>query len=167
MALINSTVILGEVSAIPFQLLGEEELREILSWRNHKAVRLWMENKHIITWAEHLQFAKSLESSKSKLYFLVKEKENSLGVVNLSEIDGKSAQLGIYRNPCASMKGIGKRLMNIIEYISKKIQLKRLWLKVQKNNYPALSLYKRCNYKYAYSDMSYAYFEKEIYKLGI
>ncbi|WP_458700356.1 UDP-4-amino-4,6-dideoxy-N-acetyl-beta-L-altrosamine N-acetyltransferase [Sulfurospirillum sp. 1307] len=116
--------------------LTQEEISLVLNWRNHPNIQKWMHTKDISI-KEHLNFIKSLQTSKSKNYFLVLENTSYLGVIYLV-----NNYIGLYANP--EKKGVGKILMNeIINFASKVKKLKFIKAEVYKENQKAIQLYKK------------------------
>jgi len=104
-----------------------------------------MYNQHKISMQEHIKFLNSLKNSPLKRYFLLKENNNYLGVINF-HIKKNYAQIGLYKNP--HLKKVGKKLLSTaIEYGFKKLKLKKLVLFVFENNQRAIALYEKCGFK--------------------
>jgi len=130
---------------INFVNLDDKEKRMVLDFRNHSDIRRWMYNKNKISLQEHLEFIESLKSDKNRLYFLVKDKENIIGVIDYKLINNY-AQVGLYKNP--SLKGVGKLLMNtLLQYGFETLHLKKMVLFVFANNNVAINLYKKFGFK--------------------
>ncbi len=132
---------------INFTKLTLDDKKMILEWRNAPSVKKWMYNRDEISLENHLAYIDSLNSRDDRVYFLVKNENNSIGVVDLTEIKReKSAELGIYINP--KLKGYGSLLMNkIIEYAFNELNLKILNANVYEDNLKAINLYKNFNFK--------------------
>jgi len=141
---------------INFINTNDIEKRLILEWRNNDDVRKWMINKDLITIEEHFNYIESLKNNKKKLCFLLKEKNNYLGIVEFDEINNNSASFGINKNIMSTKKGLGELLEKLSIYIAKtKLNINKLTLSVLKDNIRAIELYKKSNYSIKY--------EKEIY----
>ncbi len=133
---------------IDFTKLTENEKRVVLSWRNHPEVRKWMFNKNEIPLYEHLDFIESLKKRADRLYYLVKKRKESIGVVDFTDIDyeKKRAHIGLYTDP--SLKGTGKILMEtIIRHAFEKMRLKTLIAEVLEENKRAVALYRKFGFK--------------------
>jgi len=145
-----------------FTNLNEAECKMILEWRNHPNIRNYMTNKNIITKEEHLAFIKSLENSAAKKYFLVKQEDDYLGVIDFVDIDDTACEFGLYVNPYLQKKGAGSLLLEeIIRYAFKELGLKKLRARVYKENKKALGLYEKYGLKIAREDEEYFYMELE------
>ncbi len=126
---------------INFIKLNHEEIALVLKWRNHQNIKKWMLNQKNITLQEHLNFIGSLKNSKTKDYFLVKEDDEYIGVVDLN-ID----YLGIYANP--NKKKLGDILLKeIINFAFNIKNISSLKAKVFKENLSAIKLYTRFEFK--------------------
>jgi len=138
---------MNKIQLINFVDLNMEQKKMILNWRNHPNIREWMYNKDIITLESHLNYIKSLETQKDRVYFLVKDGKNAIGVIDLTSIDStnKTAEIGLYTNPF--LKGYGKILMTqIINYSFNELGLSSLYSNVFITNDAAIHLYKRFNF---------------------
>jgi UDP-2,4-diacetamido-2,4,6-trideoxy-beta-L-altropyranose hydrolase/UDP-4-amino-4,6-dideoxy-N-acetyl-beta-L-altrosamine N-acetyltransferase len=138
---------------VPFSLLDEVEKRMVLRWRNSESVRAWMFHKEPIALEDHLAFIERLPLICDRAYFLVKELNEAVGVVDLTRIDYKSrsAHIGLYADP--ALKGKGDLLMRVlIDYAKKQLRLRRLIAEVYADNKPALALYRRFGFTQTHSD---------------
>lgn len=130
---------------IPFVDMKDTEQRMVLSWRNHDTVRRWMVHHDIIALDEHLRFIQSLENRPDKAYFLVKQDDDYLGVIDFNAITHGSAELGIYANP--DRHGVGMILMEtLLDYAFRDLHLARLYAKVFSDNIRAKHLYEKFDF---------------------
>ena len=130
---------------INFTQLSKAELKMILQWRNDSEIQKWMFMTENIELSSHLKFVKSLETTKDKLYFLVKEDSSPIGVINFTDITSQSCKLGIYKNPkiCA----VGDKLLNsIVSYAFETLKVKKIIAEVYTDNLKAITLYKKHNF---------------------
>jgi len=137
----------NSIELINFIDISSEEKKMVLSWRNHQDIRKWMSNKKEITLEEHLNYVNSLSNKKDRIYFLVKELNEYLGVIDFTNIvENKYAEFGIYAKPASV--GVGSKLMTaIINYAFNILKLKKLTANVYVNNEKAIKLYKKFNFK--------------------
>ena len=135
------------IQLLNFIDLEQKEKEMILVWRNHPEIRKWMYNQDEIKLDEHLSFIDSLKARKDKLYFLVKKKDEFIGVIDFTQLVEKiSVHMGIYSNP--NIKGNGKILLNkIIDYSFNNLKVKRIFSEVFAENDKAHNLYKKFNFK--------------------
>jgi UDP-4-amino-4,6-dideoxy-N-acetyl-beta-L-altrosamine N-acetyltransferase len=130
-----------------FQLINFTELslkdkELILNWRNNDSIRKWMYNNNLISKEEHFDFLKQLSNCDDKLYFLVKEDDKNIGVIDFVNIKNQTAEMGIYSSPF--LKGYGEILLDlIIDYATKKLKLKKIKAEVFAINKRAVNLYER------------------------
>ncbi|MGB5965966.1 MAG: UDP-4-amino-4,6-dideoxy-N-acetyl-beta-L-altrosamine N-acetyltransferase [Sulfurimonadaceae bacterium] len=138
---------LNGTSLTNFIDLSDNNKLMVLDWRNNEDVRKWMYNSDPISKEEHFAFINTLKINKTKLYYLVSHKENSIGVIYFTDIDStsKSAEFGIYSNPYS--KGNGKILMDCIcEYGFNILNLHKIVAEVFANNQRAINLYHHFNF---------------------
>lgn len=135
------------IELINFIDISSEEKKMVLSWRNHKDIRRWMNNQKEISLEEHLNYIDSLCNKKDRIYFLVEELNEYLGVIDFTNIvENEFAEFGVYAKP--SLIGVGSKLMDtIIDYAFKNLKLKKLIANVYVNNEKAIKLYKKFDFK--------------------
>lgn len=147
---IQSDLIIDDFKLVNFVNLTPEESRIVRNWRNSKIIRFWMFNDELISDKEHDNFLKHLAHSKTKVYWLVKEKERSIGVIYLTRISWRhrNAYLGMYVNPGMVHKGFGKKLLHIALKIAFDfLQLHSLKLEVVEDNEIAINLYRKFGFE--------------------
>jgi len=148
-------IILDDVELLNYCELTKEQSLEVLQMRNHYDVRKWMFNDNEILEEEHMGFIKSLAKCSTKLYFLVIQGKQQVGVINFTNISesDSSAELGIYANLNATIKGKGSILLNsAIEYSKKYMHLDNLNLEVFPDNKRAINLYE----KFGFSQLGFS-----------
>ncbi len=138
----------ASIELVNFIELSYDEKVEILSWRNHICVRKWMFDKEPIALENHISYIDSLKEKKDRVYFVVKQYGKAVGVIDFTNIDltNLEAEIGLYAKPM--LKGVGSLLMqNILEYGFSELKLKKLVAKVFEENFSAIRLYKKFNFK--------------------
>lgn len=129
-----------------FTSLDDDEAKMVLEWRNSQEIRRWMYNSQEIELQTHLTFINSLKDDKTKYYFLLKQDREYIGVIDLTNINDESAEIGVYKNP--SLYGVGDTLMHaIIGYGFGSLGLNALYAEVFKDNKRAYELYTKHNFK--------------------
>jgi len=140
---------IGDLLLINFINLNSVEKDLVRKWRNHKDVRKWMYQDHIISFEEHAVFIEKLKEENKNFYWLVKNKNGEyLGVIYLNKVDflHKHAYLGIYSNP--ELKGVGKFLVQALKELAFKIaKFHTLKLEVIEANKHAIEFYKKQGFK--------------------
>ena len=158
--LFELNLIINKIELINFTKLSKYSSKQILKMRNNSNIRKWMYNKNKIKFEDHLNYIKSLENKDSRLYFLVKQDNENIGVINFTNITNNKAELGIYANP--SLKGQGTILLNIIiNYGFNILKLKVLKANVFITNLKAINLYKKFGFKTIYKENDLIYMELE------
>lgn len=131
---------------INFVNLTLEEKKLVLQMRNHASIKSVMHDSNNISLKDHLSFIESLKKHSTKKYFLVKENEIYIGVIDFINITTKSAELGIYVNP--TLRGKGIILLDILcTYAFDSMNLDFLQAQVYEENEKALNLYKEFQFK--------------------
>ena len=126
-----------------FISLNENELKELLKWRN--SVGNFMKTQNI-SLKEHLKFVNSLKNDESKRYFVVFKGGQSIGVIHLFDITPYSCEFGLYAKP--NLRGVGQLLMNeVLNYAFDTLKVQILKACVFKTNERALTLYLKNGFK--------------------
>lgn len=134
------------IELVNFTNLNLEEAKMVLEWRNHPNIRKWMYTQDEISLENHLNFINSLKNNSNKLYFLVKKENEFIGVIDFSDINIQSVEMGIYANP--NLRGFGKILLEIIkDYSFDVLKVKSIFSEVFYSNEKAYQLYKKYNFK--------------------
>ena len=127
---------------VNFTQLSLDEKKMILKWRNHERIRKWMFSSEVISLENHLNYIDTLFSKKDKVYFLLKQNNNYMGVINFTQIATSSAHIGLYANP--NVKGRGMILMEeIIAYGFQTLKVQKLISEVFETNSKAIKLYEK------------------------
>jgi UDP-4-amino-4,6-dideoxy-N-acetyl-beta-L-altrosamine N-acetyltransferase len=100
-----------------------------------------MLNDTEISLEDHLHFIDLLPSKSDRRYFLVQQKSDYIGVIDLNNTTEDSAELGIYANP--DMRGVGNILMTALIDYSASMRLSKLIANVFITNVRALNLYRK------------------------
>ncbi len=127
--------------------LTAEERIMVLEWRNHESVRSHMYTNEIITLEDHEAFIKSLSYRHDKIYFVVIKNGSPIGVIDLVDITGRTASLGLYANPYSDRKGIGRIILRaLIRYAYDTLQLTTVRLECFEENEKAKNLYQKFDF---------------------
>jgi UDP-4-amino-4,6-dideoxy-N-acetyl-beta-L-altrosamine N-acetyltransferase len=99
----------GRIQLTSFIKLDQALLLEVLSWRNHEAIRMQMSSTEMIPDESHLTFCESLKGREDVIYWLAGRKGKRCGVVYLiSKANGfTEAEWGFYAAPIFLGSGIG------------------------------------------------------------
>ncbi|ELU6581768.1 UDP-4-amino-4,6-dideoxy-N-acetyl-beta-L-altrosamine N-acetyltransferase [Campylobacter upsaliensis] len=136
-----------------FISLNENELKELLKWRN--SVGNFMKTQNI-SLKEHLNFVKSLKNDASRRYFVLLKDGAWIGVINFFNIDKKACEFGLYAKP--NLRGVGQLLMNeVLNYAFDTLKVQILKACVFKTNERALALYLKNDFKIINEDETMLY----------
>jgi len=134
------------IELVNFKDLTFTEKVMVLSWRNNPHIKKWMYNTQTIPLKEHLQFIDTLKNSKDKQYFVVKEKEHYLGVIDFCNITKESLEIGLYKNP--NTHNVGKVLLTtILNYSFEVLKVNIVLSEVFESNKKAYDLYISIGFK--------------------
>ncbi|MBX2874891.1 MAG: UDP-4-amino-4,6-dideoxy-N-acetyl-beta-L-altrosamine N-acetyltransferase [Saprospiraceae bacterium] len=117
-----------EILFIHFSKLDKKLAREVLAWRNHPEIRRWMYNKDLISEEDHFEFLQQLPRQRHRFYWLVKEGDKNLGVIDLSNCKGGESEWGFYLNPKYLGGGKAIRLFHhALYFFFQKIRLNKVY----------------------------------------
>lgn len=120
---------------IDFTQLSEIHINDIYIWRNVDNIRYNSFNKNKISLVEHRKFIESLKTDTTKKYLLVLQHKEAVGVISFTNIFGKKAYVGYYKNPNIEKKGIGKLLIKeAVKYARNLLGIDLLIMQVYKEN---------------------------------
>jgi len=137
-----------DIELVNFIDLSYDEKIMVLEWRNHPNIRKWMFTQDPIALDNHLNYIDSLSLKKDREYFLVKQHNQAVGVIDFTNIDKKSltVEFGLYAKP--NLKGIGSLLMQeIVDYAFNTLKMQTLISEVFEENSLAIKLYKKFNFR--------------------
>jgi len=142
---------------INFTSLSDEQKLMVLKWRNDERIAKFMKNKSVGK-EEHFAFLERLKSIQDKIYFLVKDEGEFIGVVSFVDITKESCEFGVYKNP--ELKGVGKKLLDLIkEYAFFTLKVGSLKAKAYNNNEKALAVYENFGFRIYAKDDEFSYLE--------
>jgi UDP-4-amino-4,6-dideoxy-N-acetyl-beta-L-altrosamine N-acetyltransferase len=139
----------------PFAELCAEQAELVWRMRTHPAVAEWMTNPGPIPWEAHLAFMARQADDLANLNLLATDEAGAAGVVALHNRSGShdSAELGIYRNPFRTERGLGRRLLRALhDFAFSDPSLTTITLRVHRDNAPACHLYRSEGYAEAGAD---------------
>lgn len=128
--------------------LSENDLSQILEWRNAPEVRRNMYSNHIITWEEHLAWFLAIQHDPTKLWYLYIQNEVPLGVVYFTSYSAKyrNAFWGFYASNHAP-RGTGLNMeFDALEHAFFQLQLHKLNCEVIEFNKKVINMHKKCGF---------------------
>ena len=142
---------------INFTSLSDEQKLMVLKWRNDERIAKFMKNKSVGK-EEHFTFLERLKSIQDKIYFLVKDESEFIGVISFVDITKESCEFGVYKNP--ELKGVGKKLLDLIkDYAFFTLKVGSLKAKAYNNNEKALALNENFGFRIYAKDCEFSYLE--------
>jgi RimJ/RimL family protein N-acetyltransferase len=140
--------------AFCLRLLRVEDLPTTLAWRNREDIRVQFIHSDIITWEQHLAWWEQYQAKNNDFVFIIEETQHlhrPVGQVSLYNIDldkgeAEFGRLMIWDNE-ARRKGLARRATEaLVAWAFDTLKLKRIYLRVFKNNIAAVNLYRRCGF---------------------
>jgi UDP-4-amino-4,6-dideoxy-N-acetyl-beta-L-altrosamine N-acetyltransferase len=129
--------------------IRDDELSEMLAWRNDPAVRQNMYTRHEITLEEHRAWWGATEQRSDRQYFMYEVNGLAQGIVGFTDIDFKnrSSSWAFYAAPGAA-KGTGSRMEFLaLEHAFKSLQLHKLHCEVLAFNEAVIGLHQKFGFQ--------------------
>jgi RimJ/RimL family protein N-acetyltransferase len=140
-----------EKDGVRLRLLEKTDLEITLSWRNEN--RRWFLNSDLLSIETHRSWFEQYIVRDDDFVFVIErlsEEIQPFGQISLYRIDwGKrTAEFGrLVIDERFRKKGIARRATEIIlEYARNVLGIKKIFLEVLQNNFPAVSLYQNCGF---------------------
>jgi UDP-4-amino-4,6-dideoxy-N-acetyl-beta-L-altrosamine N-acetyltransferase len=146
----NEVLKRGRIQLTSFTKLDQSSLLEVLSWRNHEAIRKQMNTTEIISDQNHFTFCESLKGKEDVIYWLVERKGRRCGVVNLRSMSDRftEAEWGYYAAPAFLGTGIGLEMaFECIQMFFEEMGVKRLHGYIKETNQENLRMQKSIGFK--------------------
>lgn len=131
-----------------FVNLTSDEVLEVYKARTHPAT-LEFSNTNF-SFEEHLSFVHSLKFRSDKVYLMVFDDNEFIGVISFVNIKNGSAEFGVYKNP--DKNGVGDILMQEIFKQAKNLNINSILASVLKNNPRAIHLYAKFGFSLVNQD---------------
>lgn len=131
-------------------------------WINDPEIRILISSPEI-TKEQQLEWFNNLKNLNNYYIWGVKINNIPAGVCGIKNIkDLKGEYWGYIGNKDFWGKGFGKEIMILVENEAKRLGLISLWLKVNDDNYRAIKLYEKMNYKIQKKDNKVIIMDKEL-----
>ncbi len=156
-----------ETSRLYLKLLDQDDENNIITWRNKREIIDSFFSYTGITIEEHRTWFRNYLNNKTRMEFIIIKKENNqkIGTIGLSDIDFKNqkSEYGILIGETAEQgKGYAKEsTLEIIRYGFKELNLRKIYLKVFKDNDRAINMYRKIGF------LEDGILRSEIFKNGI
>lgn len=155
------TMIAGE--RVHLREIEEEDLEIIVRWRNDPEIVKWLFSYLPLCMAKQRRWYQSYVEDNTRQIFVIEVEKKPVGTIGLSCIDyrNQNGELGILIDKEWQEKGIGKESLSLlIEFAWNEMNLRKIKVKVFKENEAAINLYKSCGFT------EEGILKKEIYKNG-
>lgn len=83
---------------VSLELLTEDKIEMVRQWRNDPKIQQYMEYRDEITPEMQAKWFKKLNNGKDNFYFIIKYKEEEIGLINVKDVDyeKKSGESGVF-----------------------------------------------------------------------
>lgn len=140
--------------SVTLSLLSEQDLSQVLLWRNLPYIRKQMTHQHEIKPEEHLAWFNRIKECQQQLHYVISYKDNKLGVINIRSRDNlpltesDNAEVGLFigeENYRSNIIAFAPSLI-INELAFQSFNIKALSSKVRADNSPALKYNQQLGY---------------------
>jgi len=137
---------------IKLRQVSKEDWDYILELRNNFFEDDFIEQKKILTKKEHYEYMKNQKSNTNFHQWISSDGKNNVGYIRLLKDD-----VSIIVDQKFQNKGIGTKMLELMEKEARKIGLKKIKALVRKNNFSSEKIFLKNNY-----NVTTLMFEKEI-----
>ena len=137
---------------IKLRQVSKEDWDYILELRNNFFKDDFIEQKKILTKKEHYEYMKNQKSNTNFHQWISSDGKNNVGYIRLLKDDVTIIVDQKFQN-----KGIGTKMLELMEKEARKIGLKKIKALVRKNNFSSEKIFLKNNYQ-----LKTLMFEKEI-----
>jgi UDP-2,4-diacetamido-2,4,6-trideoxy-beta-L-altropyranose hydrolase/UDP-4-amino-4,6-dideoxy-N-acetyl-beta-L-altrosamine N-acetyltransferase len=126
-----------------YTTLNEEDLMQVLDFRNDPSVRKWMFDKNEITKQSHFEFVTSLITELNKRYLAVYKNGQLIGAAYINSIDIRNAscEWGFFLNPKMIGSGIGLEVeYHFLNFIFQNLNMVKVFGWVNKSNIDSIPI---------------------------
>jgi len=133
----------GELKFVNYTSMSEENLTEILKYRNSPEVRKWMLDTSEISVKDHFSFIDRLKDYSDRVYFGVYKKDKLIGGVYAVDIDSSRENCiwGFYLSPRMIGTGVGLEVeFEFLKILFEELGMKRVSGFVHESNRDSLEI---------------------------
>jgi UDP-4-amino-4,6-dideoxy-N-acetyl-beta-L-altrosamine N-acetyltransferase len=125
----------------------EDDVEQVLAWRNNESVRRYMYTQHHITLDEHRKWFESSRHDPNRWLLIFEVAGKPLGFINIKRVaDGNIVDWGFYAAPDAP-KGTGTRLgMTVLDYAFNTLNLYKVCGQAITYNTPSVNFHKKLGF---------------------
>lgn len=140
----NKTYIIGDYTFTNYICLLDNQICQVLEWRNHEEVRRWMYNSDIISYESHIKYIESLRTRGDAYYWLVSYQGEPVGAVYLTNVccEADTAELGMYyRQDQINHSPFGVDYVHTLyDFVINQLHIGRIYGNIRKENKNSLVL---------------------------
>lgn len=128
----------------------ENDLLQVLEWRNSKRVRESMYTNTLISLAQHKKWFEDCQQRVDRKNFIAYFNQIPVGVVNITDIDNdnETCSWSIYRGQESCPKQTGYKIgMSALEYIFNSLKSRKVFIDVLGNNLVSICFHKKLGFK--------------------
>ncbi|MBS3681215.1 UDP-4-amino-4,6-dideoxy-N-acetyl-beta-L-altrosamine N-acetyltransferase [Ornithinibacillus massiliensis] len=140
-----------EIRDFELRDIKEDNLKQVLEWRNSPRVKNVMNSNHNITWENHLRWFKSIKENTDKEVYVVTYKGKPIGVVSLQEIskEHNRCEWGFYIGDKEAPKGSGTILgILALNKAFNEMNLYKVCAQVLSTNKVSFQFHKKLGFEY-------------------
>jgi len=142
--------------------LNDEMSRKVWESRNLPQTRQWMTGTEAFSFESHQRFIDKLRTDSSRRYFAFHDGKNFVGSCDFVNIEGDTAERGIFMDPSAIGKGLAHGIDLLSEGIMSRYGIRKLKAEVKNDNVRSVRYHLSAGYLKIGGNGEYTFFEKEI-----
>ncbi len=137
-----------EIKNAKLRKLEEQDLLQVLEWRNHEDIRKWMVNTSQITYEDHKLWFERNKNRVDRFFCIFEYNEQAQGYISFQIIENSSAyEWGFYIKPNAE-KGMGQLLgQAAIQYAFDVLDIQKIFGQVLAFNEKSIIFHQRLGFQ--------------------
>lgn len=127
--------------------MTEDDLKEVLNWRNSERIRSFMYTDHLISMEEHKKWFEGLTLNAGKKALIFEIGRNRSGVIHFSQKDDRTYEWGFYLGKSDLPRGTGL-IMGVLalEYAFEQLAARKLYGEAFAFNQTSVSFHERLGF---------------------
>lgn len=149
--------------AVTLSLLSQDDLAEVLQWRNLPDIRAQMVNRQPISSQEHIAWFERVNQCPQQLHYVISYKNQKIGVINIRSLDrlplnqSQNAEVGLFIGEEKYRGNIIAFAPSLVinDFAFNQLNLKLLRSKVRADNQSALKYNQQLGYQLLKGDQDF------------
>ncbi|WP_058307197.1 UDP-4-amino-4,6-dideoxy-N-acetyl-beta-L-altrosamine N-acetyltransferase [Gracilibacillus massiliensis] len=137
------------MSSFQLRVIEEQDLAQILKWRNSKRIKEYMYTDNEISWKEHFKWYQRVKQDPSKEVFIFLKVDLPLGLVQFYDINDQHNRCywGFYIGEEAAPSGSGTKMATLAINHMIELGIRKICAEVISTNLPSLHFHQKLGFQ--------------------